>query len=239
MSKFETTDIIRLLLIVGCILFVIEFIFIDTGLLFIVLLALIAIFYGRKNYYKTSGKSIFWGSMFSLFIIVIDTIAVRFLLLAVIIYLGWKWYQSKPKRSEKVIIPQFSSNFGQEGTAYKNNWFGTLNKGSDEPFAWHDMNLQKVVSDITIDLNNTVLPEEESVIVIRQLIGNITIIVPYDIEIAVEHSVLYGDVSIMHYQEPNAFNKSINFKSEGYKDSPQKVKIFTQVLIGKLEVRRG
>ncbi|MFC4402790.1 cell wall-active antibiotics response protein LiaF [Gracilibacillus xinjiangensis] len=239
MRKLSTTDLIRLLLIIGCILFVIEFIFIDTGLLFIILLASVAIYFGKHNYHKTSGKTIFFGGLFFLFMIVIDTIAVRFILLAVIVYFVWKWYQSKDQRDGgPLYIPRFSSSRAEEGTAYNNKWFGTFDKGN-EPFAWHDINLQSLVSDITIDLNNTVLPEKESVIVIRQLVGNVQIVVPYDIEVIVEHSVLFGDITVMDHIEQHALNRNIYMKTEGYENAPQKVKIFTQVLVGKLEVKRG
>ncbi|KAB8125790.1 cell wall-active antibiotics response protein [Gracilibacillus oryzae] len=236
MSNLGKTDLIRLLIISGCILFAIEFFFIDTGLLFIIALTFIGIYFGRRSYHKSGGKAIFWGAVVCLFIVIINTIAVRFIFLVVIGYIVWKWYQSKPRK--EIYIPKFSDDLAEDGTMYKSNWFGTFHKGK-EPFAWQDLNLQSVISDVTIDLNNTVLPEEESVIVIRQLVGNIEIIVPYDVEVIVEHSVLYGEYMVMNDQEQHAFNRSIYRKTDGYDHAPQKVKIFTQVLVGKLEVKRG
>ncbi|WP_277678659.1 cell wall-active antibiotics response protein LiaF [Gracilibacillus dipsosauri] len=232
------TDWIHILFIIGCVLFAIEFIFINPGHLFTLLLSGFAIYFGKRSYHKMSGKTIFWGGVFFLFITIIDTFAVRFIILAIIFYIAWSWYKTKKEPKQYHLDSSLFENVVTEGKVFWNKWFGKYDKSS-QPYAWQDMNIQSFVSDISIDLNNTMLPKEESTVIIRQLVGNVRIIVPYDVEVSIDHSVLYGEIQVFEHKESNAFNRNIQMQTDHYHTSSQKVKIYTQVLIGKLEVIRG
>ncbi len=237
MKNKSKSEWIHLIVIIGCILFFIEFIFIETGLLFIVITASIAIYYGRKRYYKTTGKVLFWGGAFFLFITILNTFAVRFLLLVIVIYLFWKWYKRRQEQQGPIYIPTTKEANRENGKLYGNKWFGSMHQGA-HAYVWEDINVQSIVSDITIDLNNTVLPDEATII-IRQIVGKVTIIVPYEIEVIIDHSVLYGDTVVFDQELQYGFNRNVQMKSEGYDISIQRVRIYTQVWIGKLEVKRG
>lgn len=94
------------------------------------------------------------------------------------------------------------------------------------------------IGDTVIDLGNTVLPKGESVIVIRSFIGNVKILVPYEMEVSVSHSVLAGTGKIFEHHEPKMMNQTVSFQSEGYDQAQQKVKIITSMIVGDLEVKR-
>src|SRR5690606_15265205 len=91
---------------------------------------------------------------------------------------------------------------------FRNQLFGGQ-KTPDDEYEWNDINIQTGIGDSMIDLSYTVLPKNESVIFIRKVMGKVTILVPYDIEISVNHSVLYGSVRILNYEESSVFNRLI------------------------------
>ena len=56
-------------------------------------------------------------------------------------------------------------------------------------YEWNDVNIQAGIGDTVIDLSYTVLPKGETVIFIRNVMGKVTIMIPYDVEVSVNHSV--------------------------------------------------
>lgn len=239
MSKKTETNWLQLLLLIGGIFFAIEFIFIDSGLLFLVAIGAIGLYLGKRSYASTTGKTIFWGGAFFLFIAILSTFSIRFLIVVLIVYFVWNWYQNKEK--EKNSLPEIidiTEETIYEDHVIKNNWFGKYHT-TGKSFAWQDMNIQSFIGDVVVDLNDTMLPKGESVMVIRHLVGNMEIIVPYDVEVTIHHNVVFGDIDVFDHQEKNAFNRSIQLQTKGYHASPQRVKIYTQMVTGKLEVKRG
>ncbi|SHM64695.1 cell wall-active antibiotics response protein LiaF [Gracilibacillus kekensis] len=238
MSKKTSSDLLQLLVIIGCALLLIEFIFLDTGLLFLAVLGAFGLYIGKKSFDTTTGKTIFWGGAFFIFLAVINTFVIRFFIFVIIIYFVWNWYQNKEKEKNRPKFIDVTEETLYEDRVIKNKWFGKYHT-TEEAFAWQDLNIQSAVGDVVVDLNNTMLPREESVMVIRHLIGNITIIVPYDVEVTIDHSIVFGDIEVFDHQEKNAFNRTIQLQTKGYQEAPQKIKIYTQLIAGKLEVRRG
>ncbi|MDX8045087.1 cell wall-active antibiotics response protein LiaF [Gracilibacillus sp. S3-1-1] len=239
MFKKMNNDLLQIILIIGGILLLLEFIFMDTGLLFLIALGAVLIYFGKRSYQSTTGKTFFWGGAFIVFIAIIDTFVIRFLIFAIVIYFVWHWYQQKQKESKP--LPKhidITEETLYEERVIHNKWFGKYHT-TQEGFSWQDMNIQSGVGDVFIDLNDTMLPKEESVMVIRQVAGKVVIIVPYDVEVTIDHTVVFGDIQVFDHEEKNAFNRHVQLQSKGYHGSPQRVKIFTQMIAGKLEVRRG
>ncbi|MGN8647967.1 cell wall-active antibiotics response protein LiaF [Gracilibacillus sp. HCP3S3_G5_1] len=239
MLKKANNDLLQIILIIGCVLLLIEFIFMDAGLLFLIALGAVGMYFGRRSFQTTTGKTLFWGGAFIVFIAVINTFIIRFFIFVILFYFIWHWYQQKQKETKP--LPKHIDSTEEtlyEDRVIQNKWFGkyhTTQKG----FSWQDLNIQSAVGDVLIDLNDTMLPKEESVMVIRHLAGKIVIIVPYDIEVTIDHTVVFGDIEAFDHEEKNAFNRHIQLQTKGYHGSPQRVKIFTQMIAGKLEVRRG
>ena len=105
-------------------------------------------------------------------------------------------------------------------------------------YEWEDINIQTGIGDTVIDLSYTMLPKGETVIFIRNIIGNMQILVPYEIEVSIHHSCMAGSTHIFDHHEPKVFNQVIHLKTPGYETAEQKVKIFTSLVVGNLEVSR-
>lgn len=166
MSKKAGYDFWQLLLIIAGVFLLIEFIFLDVGLLFLTALGAFGLYIGKRSYQSTTGKTIFWGGgAFFVFIAIINTFAIRFFIFIIIIYFIWNWYQNKGKNNVSRYI-DITEETIYEDRVIKNKWFGKYHT-TEEAFAWQDLNIQSAVGDVVIDLNNTMLPREESVMIIR------------------------------------------------------------------------
>jgi lia operon protein LiaF len=107
-----------------------------------------------------------------------------------------------------------------------------------EVYEWDDINIQAGIGDTMIDLSYTVFPKGETVIFIRNVIGNIHILVPYEMEVSIHHSVIAGSTTIFEFQDTKIFNKVYHLKTFEYEKAEQKVKIFTSLVVGNIEVSR-
>ncbi|WP_186575937.1 cell wall-active antibiotics response protein LiaF [Aquibacillus kalidii] len=241
MLNSNKMNIVDILLMATIILFLVEVIFLDTALLFLIALCGAGLFFGKRSYYRPRGKFMFWISIVALFIMLINTIAFRFLIMTAVIYFCYKWYRSKQEPT--FYQPQFSENSSDEGVIHQdilfsNKWFGQQ-RTRKRAYEWRDVNIQSGIGDIVVDLNYTVIPKDDPVMVIRNLVGNVQILVPYDVEVSVHHSVVFGSIQILNYLEANVWNKVLHMETPNYSTSKQKVRIFTSMLVGKVEVKRG
>lgn len=107
----------------------------------------------------------------------------------------------------------------------------------DHIYELEDINVQYGVGDVEIDLTTAMIPEGETVIVIRGVIGNIRLYVPYDIELSLNHSVIMGRVSLPGHEE-TGFNRNVTFRTEQYKETPRRIKIISSLVVGDTEVRK-
>ena len=105
-------------------------------------------------------------------------------------------------------------------------------------YEWNDINIQSGIGDTIIDLSYTVLPKGETVIFIRNIIGNIHIQIPYEIEVSVNHSCIVGSTTVFENHQSRIFNQVFHLKTSGYESAEQKVKIFSSLLVGNIEVTR-
>ncbi|WP_130859324.1 cell wall-active antibiotics response protein LiaF [Gracilibacillus phocaeensis] len=239
MSKKNNRDVLQVLIIVGAVFLLFEILFIDPGLLFLIALGAVGIYLGRRSFHTMTGKTIFWGGVVFIFIAALNTYVLRLVIFAVVIYFVWHWYQQRQKEAEpepKYLNIDEESLY--EDRVIQTEWFGKYHT-TEQGFVWQDLNFQSAIGDVVIDLNNTMLPDDDAVIVIRQLAGKVTIIVPYDVEIILDHTVLFGDIYAFEHEEKNAFNRHIQVQTKGFEISDQRVRIFTQMIAGKFEVKRG
>ncbi|WP_077623553.1 cell wall-active antibiotics response protein LiaF [Sediminibacillus massiliensis] len=241
MINRRNTDILDLIVLIAIVIFIFELFFAGSGLLFIILICAAGIYYGKKKIDKNTGKLLFWGGILFLGITIISTNTFKFILLSAIVYIFLKWYRSKKNPVDH--RPVFTAVRDDEQTVkqdilFTNKWFGQQ-KTNSSSYEWQDVNIQVGIGDSIIDLNNTVLPQGEAVIFIRNIIGNIQVIVPYEMELSVHHSTFFGSADILDHSETNTWNKVIHLQTKGYAASKQRVKIHTSMLIGKIEVKRG
>lgn len=241
LNKFRT-DRFSWILLIGIIMLLFEMSFYDGGVVFFLFITLGCIYLGRKRLPRTSGKILFWFGIISLSLTILNTMAFRFFLLALLVMIILRFAESK--KHPTVIEPGIKQTFhdGDEPVYIKkaslqNIWFGRQ-QTPEHVYEWNDINIQGGVGDTVIDLGNTVLPKGTSVISVRHLLGNIVILVPYDIEVSVHHNGLAGAITIFDSMEPRSFNQSVFYQTSEYDHAPQKVKIITTLAVGDLEVKR-
>lgn len=242
LNKFEK-DSFSWIVLIGILLLLVEITFFNQGLIFSLFVSGAMIYIGRKLYRRTTGKIIFWIGVFSLVSSVIGMMTFRLFLLAILIYFIIQFAQSKKK--PEVIRPTFEepttisseTTIIEESSLFKNGIFGHQST-PQHVYEWDDVNIMTGVGDTVIDLSYTVLPKGETVIFIRNIVGNIKIFIPYDTEVSLRHSALAGSAEVLEYQKSRSFNQMLAVKTPGYDQAEQKVKILTSMMVGDIEVRR-
>lgn len=243
MFKNMKNDYVSWIAIAGLILLLLEVSFFNEGLIFSLLASGAMIYFGRSLLPRRTGKLLFWAGLFFFLSSVFSMMTFRFFLLAVLIYIGYQFAQSKKRPEVMTPILQKPAETMQKETViekpplFKNLLFG--HQGSPpHVYDWDDINIQKGIGDCVIDLSLTVLPKGETVIFTRSIIGNMTVFVPYDVEVTVRHSAIIGAAEVFDYEEGRVLNQSLFLKTPGYDMADQKVKIFTSMVVGNLEVKR-
>jgi len=245
MLKNIKSDYAGWLVIIGAVVLLLEILFFNSGLIFSLFIACGMIYLGRKRKGKRLSKFLFYGGIVFLCINIFSMMTFKFLLLAILLHLSIQYFQSK-KQPQK-ITPKFTEPEPENVQAQENiirtkpifqNIFLGRQKTPSDVYEWNDINIQTGIGDSIVDLSYTMLPKGETIIFIRGLIGNIQILVPYEIEVSVHHSVLAGSTKVLENQDTKQFNQVLQLKTSGYETSEQKVKIFTSMLIGNLEVSR-
>lgn len=123
---------------------------------------------------------------------------------------------------DNLFNERFFDDFRTEETAYQ----------------WKDVNMHGIYGDRVIDLSNTVLPYDTAIISIRHLVGNIEIYVPYEVEVSIHHSSIFGRASIFGEYHGRLMNKSLHYETKKYNTAHQRVKIVTSLFSGDIEVKR-
>lgn len=226
------------LFLFGILVFAIEILFLNSGLLISLLFSTGFMYFGRKYQHTFLGKVFFVIGGVSVFFTVINMTTFKYAILAAIAYLIMKVARSKeqPERIEP-LIEEAEEPLQTIKPWFSNKIFGSQ-KTPNHSYTWEDVNIQTGIGDTIIDLSNTVLPKGEAIIFVRNIIGNVQILVPYEVEISIQHSAILGTTHILGNDDEKRFNQSIRYQTEKYTQVQQKVKINTSILVGKLEVKR-
>ena len=224
------------LLIAG--LFEIIFIRFDE-LLFNGIVALVCLLYGYKKYATLTGKIVLWVGLFFAISGLISLFVVRAIIFILLLLFLLHYLQKRREPAE--IKPSFEgsqeANFVTVHGPVTSRLFGNQST-PEEIYEWNDINVGVGFGDVVMDLSNTVLPKEESIIAIRTIAGNVEILIPYDIGVKLSHTALYGTVRLFDQEKREIRNQQIAYKTEGYEESSSRVKIVTSIGAGSIVVRR-
>lgn len=234
------SDYLSFIIFMGVFIFILEILLFNTGLVFSFLFSGFLMYIGKKKWHWLVGKAFFVIGLLSVFITIFNTMTLKFLIVATVLYVLYQYIQSK--NHPATVKPEVGSERHESVIRHPQKWFqnklfGTQ-KTPEHSYTWDDVNIQCGISDTTVDLSYTVLPKGEAIIFIRNVIGNIQVLVPYEVELSVQHSVMVGSTTILEHEEKSIFNQTVNFHTENYKEATQKVKIITSVFVGSLEVKR-
>ncbi|MDO6449170.1 cell wall-active antibiotics response protein LiaF [Oceanobacillus profundus] len=241
MFKRLTTDYFNWILIIGVILLIFEIAFFFGGSIIPALFSALFMYIGWKNFHKLWGKIVFWIALVSMVFSVLNLLAVRFLIIAAIIIFIINYSKSKSEATQfDPILPDDEKN--HESILKVNPLFDHKlfddQITEDVAYQWKDVNIHGAFGDRIIDLSNTVLPNDTAVISIRHVIGNIEIYVPYEVEVSIHHSSVFGKAHILGKHHLKLMNKSIHYQTANYDTAYPRVKIITSLFSGDIEVKR-
>jgi lia operon protein LiaF len=243
MFKNKKNDYIGWMVIIGAIILALEILFFNSGLIFSLFISGGMIYLGRKRAGKKKGKILFIGGIIFLAISLLNMMTFKFLLIAILLHFFIQFLNTK--KHPKKILPEINDSeppLHEETMIRSEPLFENIVLGQQKTpsgaFEWNDVNIQAGIGDTIIDLSFTMLPKGETVIFIRNLIGNIQILVPYDIDVSVQHSCIMGSTTVFEHHDSKLFNRVLQLKTPGYETAEHKVKIFTSLVVGNLEVSR-
>lgn len=243
MLKKISTDTINWIVIIGVVLLIIEIAFFEGGAIGSAIFFGVLLFIGWKNYYTMWGKVLFWIGLIGLIFSIFNMIAVRFLIIAFLVLLLIDYTKSKqnPIHIDPTVYLDGNSE-EKEPIIRLHPLFRQMIYGdettSNTAFEWNDINIHGGIGDRVIDLSNTVLPNDTAVVSIRHFVGNIVIYVPYEVEIMVHHSAIFGRAYILNKYHPQLVNQVLSYKTENYDNAYPRIKIITSIISGDIEVRR-
>ncbi|RLL46554.1 hypothetical protein D8M04_04925 [Oceanobacillus piezotolerans] len=241
MFKRFKTDTLNWIIIIGVILLVIEIVFFHGGNLFNAVFAAIFAYIGWRNIHKLWGKIVFWIFLIGFILSVLNMMAVRFLIAAALVLFMIDY--TKKNKGEGYLAPSLPGTENTQGRTirleplFNHKWFE--DQFTDETvYGWRDVNIHSGFGDKVIDLSNTVIPKDTAVISIRHVMGKIEIYVPYDVEVSIHHSSIFGRAHIFEAHHWKLVNKSLLYQTENYDTEQTRVKIITSILSGDIEVKR-
>jgi len=226
LTSFTTKQMISLFFLLVLIVFVELTIFNNGGALFLI----IGAFLLYRSFSK--GKKIyFWLGAFFIFLAVLALWSLRFFIVCLLIYILFKQTTSRQK---EVKIDAGHPEFG---TIQKNELI-LPSSWPMENYKWQDLLLQNFLGDFTVDVTETVLPAGTSVITIRQGIGKVRIILPYEIPFRLQYSTLIGEAKILDYPPKRLWNEKLTFEDGNPDESKRKLVIHVAAWLGDVEVNR-
>jgi len=192
----------------------------------------------RMIYPSTSANLFFYGGIILTITNLFQLFSILSVLAFAIFYIGYVIFINYKDKSSITIQPIENSNQSGifEVKSLLDNKFISNVHLKDSVYELDDLDYFFGFGEVEIDLTSTLIPEGETVLVIHGIVGNINIDVPYDLDVSVHHSALFGKLRIFnHFLQ--GFNKTCKFRTENYHTSNRKVKIITSIALGRIEVK--
>lgn len=109
-------------------------------------------------------------------------------------------------------------------------------KRDREPWALQHMSLWHVIGETHLDLTLAIPEEPETVLVVQGGIGDVDLIVPDYLGVAVYASAFFGQIDVNSRKETGVLNRIV-WQSPNYETSAQKVRIELSYLIADIDVK--
>ncbi|KGA98076.1 hypothetical protein AJ85_07270 [Alkalihalobacillus alcalophilus ATCC 27647 = CGMCC 1.3604] len=141
-------------------------------------------------------------------------------------------FNSSNGSSEKTRTTYSTGNYAP---VIKRNILGDIHYNREQ-FELKDMTIWNGIGDIRVDLSRAIIPEGEHIIIIQAVIGQVDLYVPEDLKVTIQAYSFIGDVSIFH-EKHSGFNQQIHIAPSDYKQSPRRIKLILNTLVGEVRVR--
>lgn len=99
-------------------------------------------------------------------------------------------------------------------------------------------NVFSVIGDVDVDLRQSIIPEGETTIIVRSLIGDIDIMLPTDVAYSVGASAVIGELRVLD-QRRDGFLLDLSGTSPDYAAATRKVRIEVEIFIGDAMIVRA
>ncbi|GCF92369.1 membrane protein [Enterococcus florum] len=176
-------------------------------------------------------------------ICLVNSPATWLMLIFAVLFIGLKGFEISGvsvsgafSNKKNMVIVETSEPTEHRGECRKQTWIGNERIGS-QVFEWDDINLNVLAGDTIVDLGNTLLPKEDSIVIVRKGFGRTRVLIPYGIGVVLEHATIFGTVRF-DGEEIALKNESVKLYSEDYDDSPRRLKLVTNSFLGDVEVIR-
>lgn len=226
MNKYTTDQLTTALIILFLIVFTELTVFNNGGAFLLIITGFLFYFSFKKR-----KRALFWIGCFFAFLAVMAVLTLRLFVIAILIYMLYKQYK---KPQDDIIV---SGDAFDKGSIHKNDFIG-ITSPPLEAYKWQDVQIQRFLGDITIDTTQTILPNGTSVISIRQAIGKVTVVVPYDIPFRLQYTTILGEVKLPQKPSKRLMNEHIVVEDGEPVEAKRKLVIHVATWLGDVEVVR-
>lgn len=105
-----------------------------------------------------------------------------------------------------------------------------------EPWVLKNMSHWCLLGEIRMDLSLAMQDEEETIVMLQGVIGDIDVIVPVGFGLSVEANVLLGRIGIGEEKDSGLLNKRV-WQSPNYMECTHKMKLIVSYAVGDIEVK--
>ncbi len=225
MNRFSTNQLTFIAIAVFLIVFV-ELTIFNNDSTFLIIFGSLLLYYS----FSKRKKYLFWSGCALLFLAILSIWSLRLLIVGVLIYILYKHMTKEQKVvtiNTKELVAKIENN----------NLIGNTASPLDS-YKWEDIQIQKFIGDISLDLTDTILPAGTSVITIRQSIGKVTIVLPYEIPFRLQYSTILGEAKILGNNSKRLINEKLIFEDGEAQDAKRKLVIHVATWLGDVEVIR-
>jgi predicted membrane protein len=228
-----STERITFWLLAALLLIFIEAMFFHNGSVLFVLFGIGLIYISLRK----RSRLFFWSGIAFLGVALLSMWSLRLLIAATMVYILVRLW--KGDETQQVIEP-FLGDVETPNAIIQNKLF-SVQTTPFHAYEWQDVHVQGIYGNITIDATQTVLPKGTSFVSVRQGIGKISVIVPYEIPVRIHYTTLLGDARLFGASKKRLWNQSIvlqNGYAEAQGSATSELVIAVSTWLGDVEVIR-
>lgn len=195
-------------------------ILIGKWLTFGTIVALIMIVFGVKKIQEAEGKLGYLLTGIGAAILLLEHL-VLFLVIA-IGSLVLFYYRSRSIQTNDHVVKRHS--------------FTSRLKWDREPYQMANQSLFHIIGESDIDLSLAILDGKETTLMFQGVMGDMDIMLPDDLGVEIEATVLFGQIDVGRDREMGFFNRW-KWRSPNYDYADQRVKLNISYLVGDIDIR--
>jgi lia operon protein LiaF len=108
----------------------------------------------------------------------------------------------------------------------------------DSNWSLEPMRLYKMIGDYHIDITKAFIPDREIPISIEGWIGNVTIVIPENLQVRIEANVKIGNLDIFNHSMAQAKGEGFSYKSDKYDEAIQRLDLKINLSIGSISIKK-